>query len=321
VRQFLHRFFLDNLALKVLSLSLAVTLLVLVRGEKDAQTGGFVKVIYSYPSERVLMTDPPDRVRISVRGPWSRINRFDEHELDPIRVDLGNTATGEFKFQDDMVKLPQGLRVASFNPASVKLEFEPRISRSVPVAPVMEGTPAPGYKIDGTEVEPTAVAVSGAQSVLDSLTHLGTELVRVQGAHGTVVRSVELAILPRHVELVDENRARVTVRIIPEMAERVFPKVTVTAAGEPAPVRIDPPAIDVAVRGPRAVLDELPPESVVASVDLREIENRPSGSYLLAVTIGGLGEGLTGQGRPATVRVTLVRKAAVPHSMPHSAPR
>ncbi|HEY3353675.1 MAG TPA: CdaR family protein [Polyangia bacterium] len=308
MRQLLRRLFLDNLALKVLSLSLAVTLFVLVKGERDAQTGGFVKVIYSYPADRVLMTDPPDRVRLSVRGPWSRINRFDEHELDPIRVDLGTAASGEFKFQDDMVKLPQGLRVASFNPVSVRLEFEPRVTRSVPVTPTLEGTPAPGYRIEGTDVDPTAVSLTGAQSLLDSLSHLGTELVRVQGAHGTVVRAVELAQLPRHVELVDDSRVRVTVRIVPEMGEIMVPRVPVAAVGGPPPARIEPPAVDVIVRGPRVALDALSSDTVAASVDVREMNERPQGSYLRPITIGGLGKGLTAQARPASVRVTLARR-------------
>jgi hypothetical protein len=108
---------------------------------------------------------------------------------------------------------------------------------------------------------------------------------------------------------------------MPEMGERVMPKVPISAVGEPAPARIDPPTVEVAVRGPRVTLEGLAWESVVASVDVREIENRPTGSYVRPVTIGGLGEGLAGQARPASVRVTLVRRPAAPHSAPHSAPR
>jgi YbbR domain-containing protein len=308
MRQFLRRFFLDNLALKVLSLSLAVTLFVLVKGERDAQTGGFVKVIYSFPADRVLMTDPPERVRVSVRGPWSRINRFDEHELDPIRVDLNTSFSGDFKFQDDMVKLPQGLRVASFNPPTVRLEFDPRVTRTIPVRPVLDGAPAPGFRVEATEVEPTVVSLTGAQTVLDGLSHVGTELVRIQGAHGPVVRAVELAQLPRHVELVDDGRVKVSVRIVPEMGELIIPRVPVTAVGGPPPARIEPPAVDILVRGPRATLDGLAVDALAASVDVRDMGDRPQGSYVGQVTIGGLSQGLTGQARPSSVRVTVARR-------------
>jgi YbbR domain-containing protein len=310
MRQLLRRIFVENLGLKLVSLVLAITLFVLVRGEKDAQTSGFVKVIYGYPSDRVLITDPPDRVRLLVRGPWSRINRFKERDLDPIRIDLGPAATGEFKFQDDMIKLPPGLRVVSFNPPSVKLEFEPRITRAIPIQPSLEGMPAHGYRVESTDVEPSSASVTGAQSVVSPITHVGTELVRVSGAHGPVTRAVSLARLPRHAEFVDDSKAKVSVRIVPEMGERTLTRLPVQAVGGPAPARVEPPAVDVVVRGPKAVLDALAPATIVPSVDIRDLGAGMPGSYLRPVTVGGLPEGLTADVRPPSVRVTPARRAA-----------
>ena len=37
---------------------LAVTLFVLVRNDKDATSGAYVKVIYTLPEDRVLVSDP-----------------------------------------------------------------------------------------------------------------------------------------------------------------------------------------------------------------------------------------------------------------------
>jgi YbbR domain-containing protein len=310
VRALLRRIFVENLGLKIVSLVLAITVFVLVRGEKDAQSGSFVKVIYSYPSDRVLVTDTPDRVRLLVRGPWTRINRFKERDLDPIRVDLGTAASGEFKFQDDMIKLPQGVRVVSFNPPSVKLEFEPRVTRAIPVAPSLEGAPAAGYKVEGTEVEPSDASVTGAQSVLATITHVGTDLVRISGAHGSVTRVVSLARLPRHAEFVDDAKVRVSIRIVPELGERVVTRVAVQAVGGPAPVRIDPATVDVVVKGPRTAIDALTPASIVPSVDVRDLGAGMPGSYIRPVTVGGLVDGLSADARPGSVRVTVARRAA-----------
>ena len=52
------RIFVDELPLKVLSMVLAVTLFVLVRSDKDATSGAYVKVIYTLPEDRVLVSDP-----------------------------------------------------------------------------------------------------------------------------------------------------------------------------------------------------------------------------------------------------------------------
>jgi YbbR domain-containing protein len=310
MRQLLRRIFVENVGLKLVSLVLAITVFVLVRGEKDAQTGAFAKVIYAYPSDRVLTTDAPDRVRLLVRGPWTKINRFKEGDLDPIRIDLGAAASGEFKFQDDMIKLPQGVRVVSFNPPSVKLEFEPRVTRAIPVAPSVEGSPASGYRVESTEVEPSDASVTGAQSVVATITHVGTELVRVSGAHGPVTRIVSLARLPRHAEFVDDAKVKVSVKIVPELAERTIGRLPVQAVGGPAPARVEPPTVDVVVKGPRAAVDALKSVTVVPSVDVRDLGTAAPGSYLRPVSVGGLDEGLTADVRPPSVRVTLARRAA-----------
>jgi YbbR domain-containing protein len=310
VRQLLRRIFVENLGLKLVSLALAITVFVLVRGEKDAQTSAFVKVIYGYPSDRVMVTDAPDRVRLLVRGPWTRINRFKESDLDPIRIDLGAAASGEFKFQDDMIKLPQGVRVMSFNPPSVKLEFEPRVTRAIPISPSLDGVPASGWRVEATEVEPNDVSVTGAQSVVTPITHVGTDMVRITGAHGPVARVVALARLPRHAEFVDDAKVRVTVRIVPEMAERTVGRLPVQAVGGAAPARVEPAMVEVVVKGPRAAVEALKAAAIVPSVDVHDLAAAAPGSYLKPVAVGGLTEGLTADVRPPSVRVTMARRAA-----------
>ena len=86
-RPFLVRALLDELPLKIVSLVIAVTLFVIVRSDKDAATGAYVKVVYTLPQDRVLVSDPVGEVRVGVRGPWTRLQRFDERaaRADPRR--------------------------------------------------------------------------------------------------------------------------------------------------------------------------------------------------------------------------------------------
>ncbi len=63
------------------------------------------------------------------------------------------------------------------------------------------------------------------------------------------------------------------------------------------------------VRDARAALDALRPAAIVPSVDVRDLGTAGPGSYLRPVTVGGLGEGLTADVRPPSVRVTLARRA------------
>src|SRR4051794_10547678 len=103
-RPALLRALVDELPLKIVSMVIAVTLFVIVRSDKDAATGAYVKVIYTLPTDRVLVSDPVGEVRVGVRGSWTRLQRFDERALDPIRVDLKDAHDGVFHFDESMVK-------------------------------------------------------------------------------------------------------------------------------------------------------------------------------------------------------------------------
>src|SRR5262249_49626245 len=95
LRALLRRWFLENAALKVVALGLAVTLFILVRGEKETERAVRVGLAYIKPTDRVLVTDVPDSMDVWVRGPWTRIKRLDPAEVDPVVVDLTKVADGD----------------------------------------------------------------------------------------------------------------------------------------------------------------------------------------------------------------------------------
>src|SRR6476659_8784786 len=106
------RIFTDELPIKILSMVLAITLFVLVRNDKDATSDAYVKVIYTLPEDRVLVSDRVPEVKVSVRGPWTKLQHLDR-AIEPIRIDLTKTRAPDVRIDDELVKLPAGVRVAS----------------------------------------------------------------------------------------------------------------------------------------------------------------------------------------------------------------
>src|SRR3954451_8478628 len=157
-RPLLVRIFVEELPIKVLSMVLAVTLFVLVRNDKDATSGAYVKVIYTLPEDRVLVSEPAPEVKVSVRGPWTKLQHLDR-TLEPLHIDLTRVHTPDVRIDEDMLKLPAGVRVSSIVPSEVHVEFEPRIVREVPVQPILEGQPAEGYRVAKVTAEPGTVRV------------------------------------------------------------------------------------------------------------------------------------------------------------------
>src|SRR2546423_1820409 len=113
LRDWLRRAFFDNLALKAVSLGMALALFVLVRGEKDTERMVRVQLAYTKPIDRDLVGDVPDGVDVWVRGPWTRIKRLDPSEVDAILIDLTKAQDGDIPITEDMIRLPAGLRLAS----------------------------------------------------------------------------------------------------------------------------------------------------------------------------------------------------------------
>ena len=160
-------------------------------------------------------------------------------------------------------------------PALVHLEvpvFENLSSRTVPVNPVVTGTPAAGFRISAVEVEPQTVTVEGDLDEIAELVSADTAPVVVSGATRNVTAEVPFT-LPTGVSAVGIQVARVVVRIEPVTETRTF------TAG----IRLDDrdPAFDyvaadtqvlLTVFGSTADLDRLGASPIVISVDVGGLE-------------------------------------------------
>ncbi|HTP53151.1 MAG TPA: hypothetical protein VMK42_20855 [Anaeromyxobacteraceae bacterium] len=108
----------SRLPLQLLALGIAVSLFVLVRGERR------IALTYSVPCEVRLppglaAASLPADVSVSVSGPWSRLRSLDPASLGPIRLDLtrAHAGTASWSVRPEVLHLPRGVRVDSIFPA------------------------------------------------------------------------------------------------------------------------------------------------------------------------------------------------------------
>ncbi len=299
MRAALRKLFLHDTLLKAVSLVLAVVLFVVVRGDKDAATSAFVKVIYKLPTDRVLVSDPTGELKIAIRGPWTRVTRFDERQVEAVVIDLQNTPAGEFRFTEEQIRLPVGLRLSSIAPASVPLRFEPRVEREMPIQPIVEGEPAPGYRVGQKFAHPSKVTVSGAKSVVDGLQRVVTTPLRIADARSKVEGQVRLEPLPPHAWFTGSDSTNVEAEVIRDVAERIVKSVPVKVNGL---TRLDggikPEKADVVLRGPPEALAAVGEESLSLVVDAQGEDGRPPNTYTKTISVVGLPTGLAAEVRP-----------------------
>jgi YbbR domain-containing protein len=307
-RPFLVRAFVDELPIKLLSLVLAVTLFVLVRNDKDASSGAYVKVVYTLPEDRVLVSDPPPEVKVSVRGPWTKLQHLDR-SIEPIHIDLTKVHGPEVRVDDDAIKLPAGVRVASIVPSEIPVEFEPRVVREVPVQPILEGEPAEGYRVARVTAEPAKVRIDGAKSAVDGVTRAPTRALRVADAHGSVSGEVALEAPPAHTRFADLTTVTVRADIQPAMVERSFDALPVKVAGlTRLEGTVEPPTARLILRGPSVLLNDVSDKTVSLQVEASLVDTRPPARYIRTVTVNGLPAGVAAEVQPDTIMLTTRRK-------------
>ena len=202
----------EHAGLKVISLALALALAVIVRGEREAVVAAVIAVEYvDPPPGRVLVTEPIETVRVLIKGPWTRIKRFEERAVPPIAVPIGGLTEGEFAIQPDLVQLPRGLEVVSISPRSVHVAYEPVEQREVPLRARVVGTPAPGWIVREVVVTPSHMLVRGGRSAITQLAGLDLSAVSIEGQSLEVADWARIVGVPAGVDL--GGAATVEVRV------------------------------------------------------------------------------------------------------------
>jgi hypothetical protein len=277
----------ENLNLKLLSFAFALVLYSLVHSGQDARGSISVDLEVNLPPEsgdKVLVATIPRDIRIFVRGAAQTIDNLRGGAVHMI-VDL-RESPDRVVFAPNMVRLPEGVRVEieQFEPPSIDLKWEQRITRDVPVQVSVVGAPAEGYVVRTPLVtEPKTVKVRGPQNEVMVLQHVRTDAfdVRALTAEGQYPR--QLAIEKPGPRLkVEPMSIIVTAEIAREVTEASFKKLPVAVIGS-TKGKTTPSEVDVRLICPPDIARSLRPEQVVPQVEVTSKE--PTGSVSLPVVV------------------------------------
>jgi len=169
-----------------------------------------------------------------------------------------------------------GVRVLP-SKVSVRFEIQKKLNyREVAVRALTKGNPARGYFVSSVDVEPSTVTVVGAPVVIANMPGLVStkEGVDVTGATRMIAERLELE-LPDGVSLLAEGgqaqrqQVLVTVGIDPVIGGiTVEVPLQAKKISEGLTAKLSVPAVDVILRGPSVLLDELQVQLLDAYVDL-----------------------------------------------------
>jgi YbbR domain-containing protein len=312
VRGWLRSAMFDNVGLKFLSMVLAVTVFLLVNTDKDREITARVGVSYTLPEDKVLVSDRVDEVRVTIKGAWRRLRKFDEREIDRINLDLRRASTGEIAIANDMIHLPSGVTVTSINPRSVHITFDKRVDKVVEVTPAITGRPQHGYVVAEVKPVPATVKLRGAEGTLVAISAIRTREVSLEGRTDSFTAETEI-VTPEGVEVAGNPQVAVQIHVDEELVTRKLPGLTVVVRsdGDTSRWKVTPPQVDVTLTGALLAVEKarsslLPVVKLPSDPKLREVE----------VTIDGLPPGIGVKISPEHVKLAPLKQASPPPAPP-----
>ncbi len=294
----------NNIGLKIASLITAIVLFSLVRGAEDAQRSVFVDVVALLPapnSGKMLVSELPDQVRLTLKGSRSQINAIRPENIPPVQIDLTDTDLRYYYFADDEFDVPAGVTITQVGPTSIALDWASRQERPLPIQPRLVGQPPDGLVLgEPARAEPAEVLVIGPDTEVADLRAVQTDPVDLSQIQlGRNELGAALVRPPPHTRYQGDPNVTVVLEVVRDLAERTIPGISVTVAG---PGRAEPTQVSVTLRGAPTAVEMVDPARITASADLSNLDPALGGA--VPVVISGLPEGVeAARVEPASVEI------------------
>lgn len=228
-------------------------------------------VVEGESEEMAFAEQPPESARVSVSGEgWNLLPIWRNPPRITIAYDEGMVNISSI-IQDQLSGYPD-LTVHEVVPPYINVEVEPRVSKRVPVRSELEVDFESRFEIVGDiRVSPDSITVTGAESILDTISYWPTTTIRLRNVQNGFSREVALADQDMQVAL-DTNRVRVSFDVTELTEGEIRVYVRARNIPEDRQIRFNPSVItiryDVPIESFSEAQDIVPYEAFVDYEDI-----------------------------------------------------
>ena len=238
------------------------------------------QVFHNVPVDVTLAPDlymPGDntlQISMTIRGTEERLKKlvFDRPS-GKINIDSSMVSDGKCRITLTPENFSCGARnrVISISPAELTLNIQRRITRKIPVKPVINGQADSGYELLEYKCQPAEIEVTGPENTVDTLESINTEAITDNlGDSTSNFRVRPVNPLPQLLSIA-QNDILVTTKVTQmQEARKNFDKVRVLCLSELRPVKgerweitgIEPATVKVSVAGTKADISKLKAQDI-----------------------------------------------------------
>jgi YbbR domain-containing protein len=269
VERVLRKIFVEDFGLKLLALAITLLVWMAVTGENQPITiHTAVQLNFVRPDNLGISNDPPRTVEVLLTGSRNRLNNLRLLDL-VATVDLTDSKPGDrvIRLSPERVaiQLPAGVKISSFQPATLPIRLEPIVRREVMVEVHLDGEPAAGFEVYSTQSTPGAVWIAGPASHVNELQKAPTETISVDGRKETfTVPRVSIAIADEKLDVAD-NLVDIVVTIGEKRIQKRFENVPLLRSNSS-----QSQTAAVTLIGPTGLLQQLKAEDITLVLDAGE---------------------------------------------------
>lgn len=172
-----------------------------------------------YDDENLVVTGVPQTVNMTIEGPANIVQTTKLFKDFTLFVDLRSLPMGEHQVKIQHENLSNKLQVR-IDPSSIDVNVEERITETLRVDPEFnERLLAEGYNVVGIEVEPKTIEVTGAKSVIESISFVKATVSKDANIQESFEQEATVRVLDRDLNKLDIEMTPETVRVKVDIEE------------------------------------------------------------------------------------------------------
>ena len=222
------------------------------------------------PAKMVITGEVPAELQVRVIGPRSIVNKLSQSRLtQTINLSAIKGGPHTFYLGPNSFSFPRGVVVTKIQPNPITVTLSPTITATLPIRPVVAGSPPEGYELKGIKVRPDRVTVIGPADELTDLRFIPTHPIDVRHLTEMTVMATDLDFKNLHLSLKSPVPILAELDLQPKTLTRTLPEIPVMP--EPGPANLRPVQVAVTVQGPWPLVKDLKPGDLKATVDTRNL--------------------------------------------------
>ncbi|GAB6162174.1 diadenylate cyclase CdaA [Desulfothermus naphthae] len=167
------------------------------RGETSIASLNIPVEIMKGSSNIDIVTTTPNTIKLTLTGPRVILRSINKNDIDLfLKVKDQEPGTYLYDITEKNISLPPGIKIVKIEPSRIKIKLDKIVSKLLPIQVDWAGKLPKDILIPDVKVVPDKVHIIGPKTLLDSISTIYTEKVKVDNINKSGKINVELKINP-----------------------------------------------------------------------------------------------------------------------------